>query len=402
MVMVTVYIKDSGKFMVSKNSTQQEKIRVAIVVPKYGLVGGGERFSSKITGHLALNENFDFHVFANRWISNSNLVTFHRIPIIHFPRFLRPLAFAVLAQRMIDKSGFHIVHSHERIFRADVFSVHCTPHACWVRDVRKKRPSLFDRSVMQIEKKMIKENSSSCFMPVSSIAQNAFTQEYSQLPGKWRILHPGVDIEKFPLSQRKDCRRTIRQRHGIRDTDFLILFVGMNFEIKGLDTIITAVAKARSLRPEASIRLLVVGKGNQKKFGEFARACGIADAITFAGTLSTSIENYFQAADIFTMLSVFDTFGMVVLEAMASCLPVIVSSNVGAKDLIKDGINGFVISHGPDPDATAERIVHLLDKRSREQMGIEARNTSEAHSWDRLAKQVSEVYNEILLQKGGY
>ncbi len=388
--------------MVSKNSTQQEKIRVAIVVPKYGLVGGGERFSSKITGLLAQNENFDFHVFANRWISNSNLVTFHRIPKINFPRFLRPLAFAILAQRMIDKSGFHIVHSHERIFRADVFSVHCTPHSCWVRNVREKRPSLFDRSVMQIEKRMIKANSNSWFMPVSSLAQDAFTQEYSPLPGKWRILHPGVDIEKFPLSQRNDCRRTIRQRHGIRDTDFLILFVGMNFEIKGLDTIITAVAKARSLRPEASIRLLVVGKGNQKKFGEYARACGIADAITFAGTLNTGIENYYQAADIFTMLSVFDTFGMVVLEAMASCLPVIVSSNVGAKDLIKDGINGFVISHGPDPDATAERIVHLLDNRFRKRMGIEAGNTSEAHSWDRLAKQVSEVYNEILLQKGGY
>ncbi|MGZ9148882.1 MAG: glycosyltransferase, partial [Candidatus Deferrimicrobiaceae bacterium] len=97
----------------------------------------------------------------------------------------------------------------------------------------------------------------------------------------------------------------------------------------------------------------------------------------------------------FMMLSAFDTFGMVVLEAMASRLPVIVSANVGAKDLVEEGVNGFVLPDRLDADAAAGKIVLLLDATLRAAMGEAGFRTASLHGWDRLAEEVAGVYEEV-------
>lgn len=373
--------------------------KIAVVVPKYGLVGGGERFASEITGRLARNEDFEIHVLANRWVSNSDRIKFHKIPIIRFPRFLRPLSFAWFANRIITRGNFDLVHTHEWIPKGDVFSVHSVPHAGWVRDVRKKLFSLFDCARIAVERRAIRDGKSSCFLPVSTIAMEAFRREYATLPGKWQVLAPGVDVERFSTPDRAACRADIRGRYGIGTSDTLLLFVGMNFDVKGLDTIIAAVAKARTIRPEANIRLLVVGRGDEQKYGALAQALGVDQAVTFAGTQVDGLERYYRAADMFIMLSKFDTFGMVVLEAMAAGLPVIVSSNVGAKDLVEEGINGYILSAPKDADTAAVQIVRLSDKTLREMMGAAAAQTAAMHDWEKLAERMEHFYQEALSLK---
>ncbi|MFZ2541667.1 MAG: glycosyltransferase family 4 protein, partial [Gallionella sp.] len=351
-----------------RETTCQTLRKVAVVVPKYGLVGGGERFASEVTERLAMNENLDIHVFANQWVAYSNRIKFHKVPMIRFPRFLRPLSFAWFAKQMIDRMNFDLVHAHDWILKGDIFSVHSVPHAGWVRWVRNRRPSLFDRAVIAVERRTIMNGGSTYFFPVSTIAIEAFRREYAPLPGQWQALSPGVDVARFSTPDRAACRADIRTHYGIGASDILLLFVGMNFEVKGLDTIIAAVAKASAARPEANIRLLVVGRGDEGKYGRMAQSLGIAEAVTFAGTQVERLERYYRAADIFIMLSKFDTFGMVVLEAMASGLPVIVSPNVGAKDLVEEGVNGFILPAPQDADAAADRIVRLSDIARREMM----------------------------------
>ena len=116
----------------------------------------------------------------------------------------------------------------------------------------------------------------------------------------------------------------------------------------------------------------MVGRGDEGKYGKLAQSLGIAEAVTFAGTQVDGLERYYRAADIFIMLSAFDTFGMVVLEAMAAGLPVIVSPNVGAKDLVEEGINGFILPTPQDADAAADRIVRLSDASNGNAMGAAA------------------------------
>lgn len=367
-----------------------------MVVPKYGLVGGGERFASEVTGRLARNENFEIHVFANQWIANSDRIHFHKVPVARFPRFLNPLFFAWFVKRAINRVDFDLVHSHHWIFKADIFSAHGVPHAGWVREVRKKSPSLYDRALAAIERQAMKNGSTTCFLPVSSIAMEAFRQEYPVLPGKWRIVHPGVDVARFSLPDRNICRAEIRKRYGIGENDLLMLFVGMNFEVKGLDTIIAAVAKAKVIKPEASIRLLVVGRGNTRKYGKIAESLGVGRDVIFAGTQHGGLERFYRAADAFALFSAFDTFGMVVLEAMAAGLPVIVSPNVGAKDLVAQGVNGFVLPDFRDADAAAGRMIELLDIDRRNAMGAAAQAKAGEQTWERLAEHMESLYEGIL------
>lgn len=388
--------------MSAPNGKKPDRFSIAVVIPKYGLVGGGERFASEMTGRLARANCFDIHVFANKWVDDTaGLVTFHKVPIVSFPKFLRPLSFAMCARRMIGRGKFDLVHSHDRFVGADIYSVHCVPHAGWVRDVRRKRPSHFDRAVIAVEKRMIATGAFSCFLPVSTLAIEAFQSEYKSLPGTWRPVHPGVDVAKFSTPSVASCRSEVRARHGIGEKDFLVLFVGMNFEVKGLDTVIKAVALARNAFPGASIRLLVVGRGDERKYREMAEGLGAGEAVRFAGTRNEGLERYYRAADCFAMLSTFDTFGMVVLEAMASGLPVIISKGVGAKDLVEEGVNGFVLGDCADANAAAERIARLIDGPRRAEMGRRALHTASLHDWDVLAESMRMLYMKVLSEKGG-
>jgi UDP-glucose:(heptosyl)LPS alpha-1,3-glucosyltransferase len=177
------------------------------------------------------------------------------------------------------------------------------------------------------------------------------------------------------------------------------LFVGMNFEVKGLGVIIEAVAKAKVQRPVADLRLLVVGKGDSAEYRALATSLGIGDAVIFAGP-QEGVEEFYLASDLFVMLSKFDTFGMVVLEAMAARLPVIVSANVGARDLVDEGLNGFVLPDGRDADAAAGKILLLLDADRRVAMGEAGLRTASTHTWERLAGEVGKVYEEAIKERG--
>ncbi len=370
--------------------------RIAVVVPKYGLVGGGERFAAELTGRLARTGRYEFHVFANRWGAPSPGIAFHKVPAVRFPRSLRPLAFAWLADRMIARRGFDIVHAHERVLRADVFSMHAVPHGAWVRDVRRKRPSLFDRATISLERRMMANAGRSLFLPVSTIAADALRREYAVASDRVRVVHPGVDVERFAGPDRAACRAEIRARHGIGESDLLVLFVGMNFEVKGLGAIIDAVAIARRARPDARIRLLVVGKGDSRKYAELARGLGHGDAVAFAGPQADGVERYYRAADAFIMLSLFDTFGMAVLEAMAAGLPVVVSPGVGAKDVVEEGVNGYVVPAAGDSGAAAGAILAMADAEVRARLAAGASRTAARHTWDRTADEVGRVYDELL------
>lgn len=379
--------------MISPKSAKRR--RIAVVIGKYGYVGGSERFAMEITERLSRNKDFDVHVLANKWRSDSSRITFHKVPMVRFPMFLRHLSFAWFAKRIIEKGAFDVVHSHVRLFGANLYSLHYVPHSGWVRDVRKKHASLPDLAMIATEHRMIATGEASWFLPVSSMVEAEFRREYQTLPGHWRPVHPGVDSVRFAAPDREACRAEIRGRYGIGAADLLVLFVGMNFEVKGLDTVIAAVANARKARPEAGIRLLVSGRGNEGKYRAIARSLGVEQAVTFAGEITGAIERYYRAADLFVMLSRYDTFGMVVLEAMAAGLPVLVSSRVGAKDIVEEGLNGFVLPDAGDGESAAKRIVELLDPELRQAMAAGAMQTAAEHDWDRPASCIGEMITSI-------
>jgi len=374
-------------------------MKIAVVIPKYGLVGGAEGFACEVTERLARHEDLRIHVFANQWQSRETSITFHKVPTIPFPRLMRPISFAYFTDKRIKTGDYDIIHSHEPIFNMDLLTLHGIPHSIWMREVRCKKPGLFDRRLIWLERKGLTGSRTPLVMAVSSLVKDQVLRLYKIPESKILVIHPGVSVERFSAFDRKGSRQQIRQRYGLSEDDVVVLFVGMNFEIKRLQLVIRGVADlVRENIGFSRVKLLIVGKGNKERYLSLARDLGIVNRISFVG-VTHEVEKYYLASDIFAMPSAFDTFGLAVLEAMMAELPVIITQRVGAKDLIESGVQGFVLSSDPSPGDVAEKLAALTEKKRRLEMGKKAREVALRYTWDRTADQVRELYHLLVRQE---
>lgn len=370
-------------------------IRIAVVIPKYGLIGGAESFVFEVTERLAGYKDFEIHIFANKWLQGKTPITFHRVPIIPFPRWIRPISFAYFSKRLIQSDFFNIVHSHERIFEMDLLTFHGIPHEIWIKKTKNRPPTLFDRSYAWVEKTGINHAKGPIILPVSNLVKDELLKLYNIPNSKLRVVHPGVFWERFSSVNKEDIRYEIRRRHGLSSEDVVVLFVSMNFELKRLDLVLKGMAAViNKEKKKSNLKLLVVGKGDEKGFKGLLQDLGISMQVIFAG-ITREVEKYYMAADIFAMPSIFDTFGLVVLEAMAAGLPVIISENVGARDLVKQGLNGFILPEDPSVSEIATSLSFLLDPKKRKLMGDNGRRVARLHTWDKTAEQVAHLYRRF-------
>ena len=375
--------------------------RIAIIAQRFGLIGGGERFAKEVTERIAAMGRYEIHVFANSWDSQCDRIIFHRVPKVKFPRFLRPWFFSVLTGRLIGKGNFDLVHSHWGSPHADVYSTHGAPHAFWMRDVLKRRAKLIDRMMIALERRMMASGTNKVFMPVSAHLQRAYEAEYGSLPGSWKVVHPGVDVESFAQVDRSSARSQVRDQFGIASDALVVLFVGMNFESKGLEQVIRAAGLIRKKYPTSPVHVLVVGRGNEAKFAQIAANVACADRVTFAGAQREGMERIYAAADLLALPASFETFCMVVLEGMASGLPVIITEQMGVKDIVQDGVHGFVLRDGAGVDGLAKCIETLSDSQTRLRMGQAASETAQAHGWDRVAGEICTIYDKFVTTSNG-
>ncbi len=238
-------------------------------------------------------------------------------------------------------------------------------------------------------------------MPVSNLVKDELLKLYNIPKSKLRVIHPGVSLERFSSVNREDFRYEIRQRHSLSLEDVVVLFVSMNFELKRLGLLLKTISvMVEREKKKSNLKLMVVGKGDEKRFKRLARDIGISNRVVFVG-VTHEVEKYYLAADIFAMPSRFDTFGLVVLEAMAAGLPVIISRSVGARDLVKQGHNGFILSEDPSISEMATSLSSLLEPKKRKLMGENGRRIARLHSWDKTAERVADLYRQLAVKGNG-
>ena len=140
-------------------------------------------------------------------------------------------------------------------------------------------------------------------------------------------------------------------------------------------------------------KLLIAGPGDAGACGRLASALHVEDRVIFAGQTRDSWK-YYAAGDIFLLPTKYEAFGLAILEAMATGLPVLVSVRAGAAELIRDGVNGMRIERPTDSAAIAAKIESLLkDRDLRRRLGHHGRLTALEYNWDRVAEQTANVYD---------
>ncbi len=233
--------------------------------------------------------------------------------------------------------------------------------------------------------------------------------EYAQLHWLYRAdmskvvtIPPGVDLSLF----RPMDKTTAKEQVGVAATDRNILFAGRIEPLKGVDTLLCAIALIHEQAPELvkNVCVTIIGGDpwNDDPDEEMARLhqlrneLGVSEVVTFVGAKDQEVlPNYYAAAEMVVMPSHYESFGMVALEAMAMRKPVIASEVGGLAFLVQDGINGF---HVPsrDPESLAERIYTLLsDEACRQRLAWQACEYSQGFAWPNIVDQMIEVYADV-------
>ena len=202
----------------------------------------------------------------------------------------------------------------------------------------------------------------------------------------------GVDTGRFRPGGKDPA---LVARYGL-EGKMVVLFVGNLQPFKRLDLLIEAVAGIG----DPSIVLLVVGGGyGEPEFRAQTRRLGVEDRVIFAGPKSpyADLPDHYRLGDMLVLPSTHsESFGLVVLEAMASGIPAIVSSLPGPSTLVEDGADGFVADAGDVEDLKRKILLLAGDAGGRRRMGGRAREKAAGrYGWDRSGDVLEKALTEI-------
>lgn len=227
---------------------------------------------------------------------------------------------------------------------------------------------------------------------------------YGADAAKISIVPCGVDLSLFRSIPQDEAKQVL----NLPFQRCVILFVGRIEPLKGIDTLLKAIAllapEMPCWRDELSVIIIggAPGAGIEKVNAELARLerlradLGIEDLVTFQGAQDQdTLVYYYSAAEMVVMPSHYESFGMVALEAMACGTPVVASKVGGLAFSVQDGRTGFLVPDR-DAEAMATRIRLLLkDHDLRQQLGEQAADWAHHYSWSVIARQIVELYQEV-------
>jgi glycosyltransferase involved in cell wall biosynthesis len=205
------------------------------------------------------------------------------------------------------------------------------------------------------------------------------------------VLARGVDAELFSPARRDPA---LRRHWGVGEEGLAVLYVGRLAPEKNLDLLARAFQAIAAHRPEA--KLVVVGEGPMA-------ACWRRDhpEFVFCGARrGEDLAAHYASADCFLFPSLTETFGNVVLEAMASGLPVVGYDEAAVAECVEDGVNGLSCPPGDEEAFIAQACRLATDASLRLRLGIAARASASERSWSDIFRRAETVIHDVLRAAG--
>ena len=254
--------------------------------------------------------------------------------------------------------------------------------------LRGRGVGLFDAVSLYDERVLMKA-------PVRVIAVSRLVRdeliEYYDLPAANISIVPN-GIAPHPEADAGESRIRVRTQAGVRGGDFLLLFIGNEFDRKGLETVLEAMSSMGDRR----LRLLVVGDDDSRPYESRAGELGVRGCVGFAGRTAHP-EMYYAAADAFVLPTYYEPFGMVIIEAMAAGLPVITSARAGAVEGLVSGKHGLYLEDTLSPDELGRHIRSVMtDGELSAGLSRAGREAARRFSWERIAKETLDVYSDVI------
>jgi len=381
-------------------------VKIALLIERLDPARGGAETWVDGFSTTLVAEGHDVHVFSREGGITPAGVTLHAVAVSGVGRGMRTASFARNVEAMLAKESFDVVHGVGRTLGQDVYGPHGGVHAATLEANRRLcgpleaafkrlscRLSLKQHVFRRIEHAQYVNRAAHVFVALSQRVKRDMQRFYNVPDEKIAVVYNGVDVERFHPRNREASRGAFREQFRIGEDETVFLIVAHNFRLKGVPELVKCVTG--KFPP---CRLLVVGGGNADQLIPFA-ARREPGRVLFIGPVVDAAPCY-AAADVYVHPTWYDPCSLVVLEALASGLPVVTTTMNGASELMTDGEEGFVIAPG-DRRRLAETLGTLLDRGLREKMGLAARTLAERHTTMHNVRDVMAVYEEVLRVKGG-
>ncbi|MDB5889695.1 MAG: glycosyltransferase family 1 protein [Polaromonas sp.] len=395
------------------------RLRVAVLTRNFsGQAGGAERYAMALVEQLAARH--EIHVFAQSVEHANGIpipgVTYHAVSMpFRKPRWVNQLWFATATwwgTRAASGSRFDVVHAHENTWHGNVQTVHVLPvrHNLFVGRSGVKvalrwlkvltSPRLL--AYLWLERQRYAPNAGRAVVVTSESLRSIFVAAYPRAAGMTSVITPGIALPAVSAASAGAAAKSMaRQKLGLPVAGNCVLFVGNDFQKKGLQTLLEAIGllQASDTLPTSSLPFLaVVGHcAQQPHFRQQAERLGIASQVYFLGGLD-DVSLAYRAADCLAHPTREDTFAMVVLEAMAHALPVVVSDAryCGISGLLADDINALILDDPRDPALLAALLQRVLsDPALRRQLSAGARELASGHQWSDVARLQEALYLQV-------
>jgi UDP-glucose:(heptosyl)LPS alpha-1,3-glucosyltransferase len=371
-------------------------MKIAFVVHDYRRREGHSRYVVELATRYA--ECHEVHVFANHIEAEpDSKIHFHRVPAWRRSALISILSFAVQATFYV-RGKFDVIHNQGLCgWRGNVYTAHICNRA-WHRALRgvagrlTLKEWISGTTLGALEHLFYRWARKCQVIAVSGrIAEDLRSCYHAQAPIS--VVYHGVDAASFRPARENPLRGEVRAAYGWKEDDVVFLFVGDLR--KGARQCLEALAKL------PAGKLLFVSRSDAGQFRQLAAELGLGERAVFGGATG-QVERYYAASDAFVLPSHYDSFALVVTEAMASELPVIVSSEAGASELIRDGVNGLLLEDFEDSAELAAKMRVLIEDRAlAARLAAEGRRTAEQRSWDVTAGETMKVYERQLREENG-
>lgn len=214
-----------------------------------------------------------------------------------------------------------------------------------------------------------------------------FASKY--FPGDYDIIPNGVDLERFSPD--------ILPIDEFCDGKVNILFVGRLEKRKGLNYLLEAYQRVK--QEISNCRLIIVGPGTRlrRKYEKRVIMDGIKDVVFVGHVAYDELPRFYKTADVFCAPATrWESFGIVLLEAMAVGKPVVASRIDGYAGVVTHGVDGLLVPP-KDKEMLAQALVSLIkDKSLRQQMGAKGRLEAQGYGWENIARRVLDYYMKVL------
>jgi len=304
--------------------------------------------------------------------------------------------------------NFDILHAMLPVHRCDLYHPHAglaienvrtghLKHTSKLKQMLAKWGNRFNprrQKYAKVEQQLLLSTPPPMVLCLSDYVRRSVRGRYALPEQCLPVLFNAVDLRRFDPKRKPEAGAAVRMSLGIGHDHVVALMIAQDFDRKGLDSAIRAVARCTDGR----LRLLVVGRDNPSKYQKLAGKLGAEKRVIFAGPADDTYA-YYRAADFFILPTRHDPCSLVVLEALAMGLPVITTSRNGAAEVMTNNLDGMIVNDPNDVIRLTEAIKTLTDDRTRQNMSAAALTLRPKLSYDQHVNTLIGIYQQALDRK---